>query len=66
MIHLDLTLEEQRILADVLHYCLSDLHTEINHTDNWDYKQMLLHRKEVLLNIQELLGHFEPELVAQE
>lgn len=63
MIHLDLSLEEQLILAETLDCCLSELHTEITHTDNRDYKQMLLHRKAVLLKIQQALSQVQPQLL---
>lgn len=51
MIHLDLSDEEQQVLAEVLDSYLSELHTEISHTDTRDYREMLKGRKAVLTKL---------------
>jgi hypothetical protein len=50
--HLELTPEEQEVLAAVLDNYLSDLHTEIGDTDYSEFKSMLKHRQEVLVKIR--------------
>lgn len=45
MIQLDLTPPEQAVLIDVLENYLSDLHTEISHTDNYDFRDRLKERQ---------------------
>ena len=51
MLQISLNQEELVILRDVLHCCLLELRTEIHHTDNIDYKDMLKNRKQVLEKI---------------
>jgi len=48
MIQLDLTPEEQRILAEVLDVAISDLSMEIADTDQKDYREVLKSRKAAL------------------
>jgi hypothetical protein len=48
MVHLDLTDEEQQILADLLEEAIGDLRMEIADTDRVDYREMLKHRERVL------------------
>ena len=48
MYTLSLDQEEHEALRDVLECSLSELHSEIVHTDNRCYKQALKDRKEVL------------------
>jgi len=64
MIQLDLTLEERRVLLETIQSCLSEMHSEIVHTDNWDYKAMLKKRKEILSKILSLLN--QPEILEVE
>jgi hypothetical protein len=56
MIQLDLTTEEQQILAEVLESYLSDLRYEIANTDSQDFRDKLKHRKEVLQKALKELG----------
>jgi hypothetical protein len=51
MITLTLTTEEQEILAAMLDCQLSDIHSEIVHCDNLEYKKMLKSRKDLLVNL---------------
>ena len=51
MITLTLDDQEQEILREILECTLSDLHSEIVHTDNRCYKQALKDRKELLLRL---------------
>jgi len=55
MIHLEITPDEREILLELLQNCLSDLHTEITHTDNYGYREMLKSRKAVLLKLSAAL-----------
>lgn len=55
MIQLEITAEEREILVQLLEGCLSDLHDEISHTDNYDYREMLKHRRQVLLKLEDAL-----------
>jgi IS1 family transposase len=48
MVQLEITPDEREILLELLQSCLSDLHSEIAHTDNYDYREMLKNRKHVL------------------
>lgn len=49
--NLSLTVEEQQALMDVLECSISELHTEIMHTDRRDLRQCLKDRKELLVNL---------------
>ena len=51
MITLTLNDQEQEILKDILECTLSDLHSEIVHTDNLCFKAALKDRKELLLRL---------------
>jgi len=51
MYTLTLDQEERETLKDILECSLSELHTEIVHTDNRCFKQALKDRKEVLLRM---------------
>jgi hypothetical protein len=48
MPEIDLTEEERLVLADVLQRSLSDLHTEISHTDSGDFRDALKARRAVV------------------
>ena len=61
MIHLDLKVEEQQALLDVLETSISELHTEIIHTERREYKTMLKSRKQLLM---EMLEHLRSAPVA--
>lgn len=44
--------EEERILIlDLITQTIKDLHTEIIRTDNWEYKEMLVQRRQALERI---------------
>ena len=55
MINLDLTKEENDILAMVLESYLSDLRMEIADTDSMDFRESLKKRKDVLKKVLETL-----------
>jgi hypothetical protein len=55
MIHLDLTEDEARILAEILESDHSDLRMEIADTDSMDFREMLKGRKAVLAKAIEAL-----------
>jgi hypothetical protein len=55
MIQFEMTPEEKEILVQLLESCLSDLHDEISHTDNYDYREMLKHRRQVLQKLSDAL-----------
>ena len=57
MINLDLTNEENDILAMVLENYLSDLRMEIADTDSMDFRESLKKKKEVLKKVLETLKH---------
>jgi hypothetical protein len=57
MINLDLTKEENDILATVLESYLSDLRMEIADTDSMDFRESLKKRKDVLKKVLETLKH---------
>ena len=57
MINLDLTKEENDILAMVLESYLSDLRMEIADTDSMDFRESLKKRKDVLKKVLETLQH---------
>ena len=57
MITITLDDQEQETLKEILECTLSDLHSEIVHTDNRCYKQALKDRKELLLR---LLSELQP------
>ena len=53
---LTLTLQEQEVLSGAVKSAISDLGTEIGHTDNQAMRHDLQERKGVLLAILERLG----------
>ncbi len=55
MINLDLTKEENDILAMVLENYLSDLRMEIADTDSMDFRESLKKKKDVLKKVLETL-----------
>ena len=55
MLHVNLTAEEQQTLAYLLEECISDLRMEIVDTDSVGYKEMLKHRKLVLIKLLQVL-----------
>lgn len=46
-----LTSEEQSTLVDILECCVSNLRSQIVHTDRYTYKQMLRDRRQIVQNI---------------
>lgn len=52
----DLTEQETAVLRDVLETYLSELHTEISHTDHRDFKETLKDRQELVRSILQKLG----------
>ncbi len=54
--NLELTAEESEVLRDVLQSYLSDLGTEIAHTDSTQFREGLKHKKAILLRIVAALG----------
>ena len=55
MVQLELTEEDRLILLQLLESCISDLRVEIAGTDNFNYKDMLKQRKEILLRLEQAL-----------
>ncbi len=55
MLQIQLNEEERLTLQHLLDSCLSDLKSEISHTDNMRFKDMLRNRKQVLQKIQEAI-----------
>ena len=51
MYNLNLSIEERQALMDVLECSISELHTQIVHTDRYDFKMLLKDRKQVLLKM---------------
>ena len=58
MLQISLDQEELVILTDVLQCCLIELRSEIHHTDDMDYKDMLKNRKQVL---EKILSELMPD-----
>ncbi len=56
MARIELTDEESAALREVLQSTISDLHSEIIHTDSFDYRERLKHEREVLSAILKRLG----------
>lgn len=48
---LNLTSEEQQALMDLLECAISDLHTQILHTDRRDFKNCLKTRKQLFVDL---------------
>ena len=55
-VNLDLTQEDVAILRDVIRSYLSDLHDEIAHTENFDFREGLQQRQRRLQELLERLG----------
>lgn len=53
---LTLTLEEQEVLSEAVKSAISDVGTEVGHTDNQAMRQGLQKRKKVLLAILDRLN----------
>jgi hypothetical protein len=51
MLHIDLTVAERDLLADMLDSCLTDLRGEISATHRYDYKEGLKQREALLRKI---------------
>ena len=58
MTQLDLTPREVDVLRKVLEGYLSELRTEIAHTDSMTYREGLIERQEVLKRVTEQLEEF--------
>ena len=54
--NLDLTQEDVAILRDVIRSYLSDLHDEIAHTENYEFREGLQARQRRLTDLLERLG----------
>ena len=54
--NLDLTQEDAAILRDVIRSYLSDLHDEIVHTENFEFREGLQARQRRLQELLERLG----------
>ncbi|HEV7587676.1 MAG TPA: hypothetical protein VGO40_06060 [Longimicrobium sp.] len=54
--NLDLTQEDAAILRDVIRSYLSDLHDEIAHTENYEFREGLQARQRRLTDLLERLG----------
>jgi hypothetical protein len=57
MTPIDFNSEEKKLLEEVLEVAISDLATEINHTDIHEYKEGLKKRKQNLIKCLEKLRH---------
>ena len=55
-VNLDLTQEDVAILRDVIRSYLSDLHDEIAHTENYEFREGLQARQQRLNQLLERLG----------
>lgn len=55
MITIHLTSDEENLLANMVETCITDLHSEIIRTEDYDYKLMLKNRKLVLLKLLDAL-----------
>ena len=53
---IELTEAEATTLRDVVQMSLSELHTEISHTDDRDFKAALKRRQALLQGVREKLG----------
>lgn len=48
-----LTEEEHILILDLIDQTIKDLHTEIIHTDSWEFKEMLVQRRRMLERIRQ-------------
>ena len=55
-VNLDLTQEDVAILRDVIRTYLSDLHDEIAHTENYEFREGLQARQQRLTELLDRLG----------
>ncbi len=55
MVYIQLNEEERTMLLQLLDTCVSDLRQEIADTDNYNFKNMLKQRREVLLKLTRAL-----------
>jgi len=55
MVYIQLNEEERTMLLQLLETCVSDLRQEIADTDNYNFKNMLKQRREVLLKLTQAL-----------
>lgn len=60
MYTITLTREEQETLKEILECSLSEIHSEIVHTDNWCFKDTLKKRKQVMLGLLDTLNYVQP------
>jgi hypothetical protein len=51
--------EQIQVLKDVLECSLTELHTEIHHTDSRCYKETLKEREAMMRSLLEMLAAFE-------
>lgn len=58
---IDLSAEEARELRELLAIAVSDLRSEIHHTDSPEFRERLLGRQRVLARLQERLGADEAQ-----
>ena len=57
MVHVELNEEERSVLAEFLERDIDNMHSEIVHTDDRDYKDRLKQQREVLKDVlQKLQG----------
>jgi hypothetical protein len=61
---LELTAEEAQLLREVLTNHISDLRSEIIHTERYDLRQELKHDEEVLRSLVARLTTPEPQAIA--
>jgi len=48
--------DERTLILDLINQTISDLHAEIIRTENWDYKEMLIQRRQALERIRQKMG----------
>jgi hypothetical protein len=56
MLRLDLTMDEQAVLAELLEAQITELRAEIHSTDKREYKEMLKQRERILKDLQVRIG----------
>jgi len=57
MYTINLSVEERQALVDVLECTISELHSEIVHTDRCDFKELLKSRKYTLVQLLDNLNN---------
>lgn len=60
MIQLNLTKEEQALLADMLEYDLEELRNEISNTENWNFKAGLRKKEDLINKVLRVLASMAP------